>query len=98
LLVASAGTSNEVYAVENGDAEDAYAAVDTFEFVEAQYTTDFLIETFGATISFRDAANDWGDDKALPVGMHSLDFIHYGVRIQNRGAGDVCDYEITTYR
>ncbi len=98
LLVASAGTASEVYAVENGNAPDAYNAGSTFEFAVAQYTTDLLIETFGATISFRNAAGVWGDDKALPVGMASIDFIHYGVRIQNRVALSVCVYEITTYR
>lgn len=97
ILVASAGTSSEVYAVENGNAPDAYNAGSTYDFAIAQYTTDLLIETFGATISFRNAAGVWGDDKALPVGMHSIDFIHYGVRIQNRTGGSVCVYEITTY-
>lgn len=98
LHVAAAGTSMEVYSVESGDAEDAFAAADTFEFVNAQYVTDFLIETFGATIQWRNALNDWGDNKSLPVGAFSIELIHYGVRIQNRGAGNVCDYEITTYR
>lgn len=98
LHVAWAGTAMEVYAVENGNAPDAYNAGSTFEFVEAQYVTDLLIETFAATISLRNAAGVWGDDKALPVGMHSIDFVHYGVRIQNRVALSVCVYEITTYR
>lgn len=98
LLVASSGGAFEIYAVENGAAPDAYNAGSTYEFVLAQYTTDFLIETNGATISFRDAAGVWGDAKAMPVGGHSIDFIHYGVRIQNRVALAVSDYEITTYR
>ena len=97
LLVAAAGTSMEIYAVENGNAPDAYNAGSTFEFVAAQYVTDLLIETFGATISFRNAAGVWGDNKALPVGAYSIDLIHYGVRIQNRVALSVCAYEITTY-
>ncbi len=98
LLVAAAGTSYEIYAVENGNAPDAYDAGSTFEFVEAQYTTDLLIEAFDATISFRNAADVWGDAKALPVGGYSIDFIHYGVRIQNRVGAAVAVYEITTYR
>jgi hypothetical protein len=98
LLVAAAGTSMEEYAVERGDAEGAYAAVDTFEFVEAQYVTDFRIEDFEAEIQFRNVTGVWGDDKYMPVGAHSLDFIHYGVRIQNRVALEVSNYEITTYR
>ncbi len=98
ILVASAGTASEIYAVENGNAPDAYDAGSTFELAEAQYTTDFLVETFAATISFRNAAGVWGDNKALPVGAYSIDFIHYGVRIQNRVALSVSVYEITTYR
>lgn len=98
LLVAAAGTSMEVYAVETGDAEDAYAAADTFEFVDAQYLTDIMIETHPAQISFRNAAGIWGDDKIILVGAASIDFLHYGIRVQNRGAGNVADYEITTYR
>lgn len=98
LLVAAAGTSMEIYAVETGDAEDAYAAADTFEFVDAQYLTDIIIETHPAQISFRNAAGIWGDDKIILVGAVSIDFLHYGIRVQNRGAGNVADYEITTYR
>ena len=97
LMVATAGTSNEVYAVENGNAPDAYNAGSTFEFLLAQNVTDFLIETNDATISFRNLNGVWGDDKALPVGGYSIDLINYGVRIQNRVALAVCAYEITIY-
>ncbi len=97
LLAVTGGVSYEVYAVENGNAPDAYNAGSTFEFVVGQYCTDLLIETFAATISFRNQAGVWGNDKALPVGMYSIDFINYGVRIQNRVALSVCVYEITTY-
>ncbi len=98
LFVAAAGTSMEAYYVENGNAPDAYNVGSTFEFTQAQYVTDFLIETFAATISFRNALGVWGDDKAIPVGAVSLDLIHYGVKIQNRTALSVSVYEITTYR
>lgn len=98
LLVAASGTAMEGYDVENGDAPDAYDAGSTYEFDDAQYVTDFLIETFGATVSFQNAVGDWGDDKAIPVGAVSLDLIHYGVRIQNRVALSVAAYEITVYR
>jgi hypothetical protein len=98
LLVAASGTSMETYAVERGDAEGAYVVADTFEFVEAQYVTDFIIEDFEAEIQFRNVTGVWGDDKYMPVGAHSIDFIHYGVRIQNRVALEVSNYEITTYR
>ena len=98
LLVAMAGGAAEVYAVENGNAPDAYNAGSTFEFALAQYTTDILVETNGATIAFRNSLLAWGDDKAVPVGMASIDFIHYGIRIQNRVALAVAAYEITTYR
>ncbi|MQY78377.1 MAG: hypothetical protein GH151_04160 [Bacteroidetes bacterium] len=39
----------------------------------------------------------WLPDKTLPVGMHCIEFIHYGVRIHNREDGDDCKYEITCY-
>lgn len=97
LLVAAAGTSMEVYLVESGAAPGVYDAGSTFEQVNAIYVTDFLIETNDATISFRNAAGIWGDDISLPVGFHSKDFIHYGVRIENRAA-PVADYEIVMYR
>ncbi|MBA7548028.1 hypothetical protein ES705_40474 [subsurface metagenome] len=98
LHVAVAGVSYEIYVVENGNAPDAYDVGSTYESANAQYVTDFLIETFGATISFRNAAGVWGGGKALPVGFHSIEFINYGVRIQNRVGASVCEYEITTYR
>ncbi len=98
LLVAAAGTSMEVYDVENGNAPDAYNAGNTYEQAQAIYTTDILVETFASTISFRNAAGVWGDDKAVPVGFTSIDFIHYGIRIQNRVALSVAVYEFTLYR
>lgn len=98
LLVAAAGTSMEEYSVESGDAPDAYNAGSTYEFDDAQYVTDFLIEEKDATVSFKDELGDWGDDKAIPVGAVSLDLIHYGVKIQNRVGAAVATYEITTYR
>ncbi len=98
LLVAMAGGAAEIYAVENGNAPDVYNGGSTFIFGDAQYTTDILVETNDATVSFRNAALVWGDDKAIPIGMASIDFIHYGIRIQNRVALSVAVYEITTYR
>ena len=98
LHVASAATAMEVYLVENGNAPDAYNAGSTFEQANAIYTTDFLIETFDATISFRNSAGVWGDDMAVPVGYFSKDLIHYGVRIQNRVALSVSAYEISMFR
>ncbi len=98
LLTASAGTASEIYVVENGNAPDAYNAGNTYDQVNAIYATDILIENFGATISFRNAAGVYGNNKALPVGMHSIDFINYGIRIQNRDALSVAVYEFTLYR
>ncbi len=98
LLVAMAGGAAEIYAVENGNAPDAYDGGSTFAFADAQYTTDILVETNDATVSFRNVALVWGDDKAIPIGMASIDFIHYGIRIQNRVGAAVAEYEITTYR
>ena len=98
LLVAAAGTSMEIYHVEDGNAPDAYDAPNTYEQADAIYTTDILIEDFAAEISFRNLAGVWGDDKTIPIGFASIDFIHYGIRIQNRNAGDVAAYEFTFYR
>jgi len=98
LHVAASGTSMEIYVVENGNAPDAYNAGSTYESVDAIFISDVLVETNDATISFRNAAGVWGNDKAVPVGMASIDFTHYGVRIQNRVAAAVAAYEITTYR
>jgi len=98
LRVATVGTAFELYEVENGNAPDAYDAPNTFEYADAVYMTDCLIETFGATISFRDEGGLWGDGKALPVGFYSFDFLHYGIRIQNRVALSVSVYEFTIYR
>lgn len=98
LYVASAGVAYEIYTMQSGDAEGTYAGADTFEFDDPQYVTDLLVEDYDAEISFRNQALDWGDNKIIPVGFASIDFIHYGVRIQNREALEVCNYEITTYR
>ena len=56
------------------------------------------METNDATIQFRNLAGVWGDNIPLPVGFHSKDFIHYGIRIQNRVALAVGAYEIVMYR
>jgi len=98
LLVAAAGTSMEIYLVENGNAPDVYDAPNTYDQVEPIFCTDILIETFDATISFRNLAGIYGDDRAVPVGFTSIDFIHYGIRIQNRVALSVAAYEFTLYR
>lgn len=98
LLSASAGTSNEIYEVNAGAAPNAYNAGSTYEYVLAQYVTDILVETNDATISFRNVNGVWGNDKSIPIGFASIDFIHYGIRIQNRVAAAVADYEITSYR
>lgn len=98
LRVATVGIAYEVYDVNAGNAPDAYDAPNTFEYTDAQYVTDVLVETFGATISFRDRTGAWGDNKACPVGFYSFDFIHFGVRIQNRVALSVAVYEFTVYR
>jgi len=99
LLVAAAGTSMEIYAVEGElAAPDAYDAGSTFEQILPMYVTDILVETNDGTISFRNQAGVWGDDIALPVGFHSKDFIHYGIRFQNRVGAAVARYEIVMYR
>ena len=99
LHVAAAGTSMEVYNVEGElAAPDAYDGGSTFLQAVPIYITDILVETQDGTISFRNSAGVWGDDIALPVGFHSKDFIHYGIRFQNRVALAVARYEIVMYR
>ncbi len=98
MLVAASGTAMEIYQVEEGAGPDAYNVGSTYETDVANYVTDLLIETFDATVSFRNAAGVWGDDKSLLVGFASFDLIHYGIRVQNRVALSACAYEITLYR
>lgn len=98
LYVATAGVAFEVYAVENGTSLDAFNALHTYEQVHGQLVTDILIETHPAIISFRNQAHVWGDEKAIPVGVVSIDLVHYGIRVRNRNAGDNSVYEITMYR
>lgn len=98
LRVAVTGVGYEVYETHAGAAPDAYDAGHTYASAIAVQCTDCLIETFGATIEFCNQAGVWGDPKTLPVGFYSFDFVHYGVRIQNRVAASVCNFEFTFYR
>lgn len=98
LRVAIAGVPFEIYIISDGTAADAFAVPNIFEFGIAYNVTDFLIETHPAIISFQNQAATWLPEKILPVGMHSIDFINYGIRIRNRNAGDNSVYEITSYR
>ena len=97
LRVAFAGVPFEVYVIYNGTGADTYAAPNIIELAYASNVTDLLIETFPSTISFRNVNGVWLPDKAIPVGCHSIDFIHYGFRIRNRNAGDNTVYELTLY-
>ncbi len=98
LHVVSAGVPFEIYLVYSGGCLDAFAALNTEEFTDAYAVSDFLIETFPCIISFRNLAGTWLPEKVLPVGYHSIDFIHYGFRLRNRNAGSNSDYEVTVYR
>ncbi len=98
LHVVSAGVPFEAYLVYSGGCLDAFATLNTEEFTIAYSVTDFLIETFPCIISFRNLAGTWLPEKILPVGYHSIDFIHYGFRLRNRNAGSNSDYEVTVYR
>ncbi len=98
LRVVSAGVPFESYLIYSGTGAATYAADDTFEFNVAYNVTDFLIETNPCEISFRNLQGVWLPDKVLVVGYHSIDLIHYGIRIQNRAAGPNTTYEITVYR
>lgn len=97
LHVVSAGVPYETYFVASGTSDNLnYVAPHILESDTACNASDFLIETFPGIISFRNKQGVWLQDKSLPVGMHSIDFIHYGVRIKKTAAGDV-KYEITCY-
>jgi len=98
LRVVSAGVPFEEYLVITGTGADAYTAGNTTEYTVAYNVTDFLIETHPAKISFRNLQGVWLPDRSLPVGMHSIEFIHYGFKVRNRGAGNNTVYEITVNR
>ncbi len=98
LKVVSAGTPFEEYIVYSGTCDIDHDVYDTEELELAYNVTDFLIELHPVMISFRNLQGTWLDDKVLPVGYHSIDFIHYGFRIRNRAAPNAPDYEITIYR
>lgn len=98
LRVVSAGVPFESYIVFSGTGNVAYITANTKEYTVAYNVTDFLIETNPAIISFRNLQGDWLLDKILPVGYHSIDFIHYGVKIKNRNDPGDSTYEITVYR
>ncbi len=97
LHVVSAGVPFETYIVASGTSDNLnYIAPHILESDTACNASDFLIELFPGIISFRNKQGVWLPDKTLPVGMHSIDFIHYGVRIKKTAAGDV-KYEVTCY-
>jgi hypothetical protein len=98
LRVAVIGVGFEVYEVHAGNAPNAYNAGNTFITVIPSNVTDVIVEAFGATIEFMNQAGVWGDPKTLPVGFYSFDFVHYGIRIQNRIPASISVYEITLYR
>ena len=97
LHVVSAGVPFEHYLIAKGTClTEDYVAPHILESDDACNVTDFLIELFPGLVSFRNAQGTWLEDKTLPVGMHSIDFIHYGVRIKSTETGNV-KYEITCY-
>ncbi|MBA7524612.1 hypothetical protein ES705_16753 [subsurface metagenome] len=98
LKVVSAGTPFEEYIVFSGTGGADYAAPNIKTYEVAYNVTDILVESFPAIISFRNLQGVWLDPKVLPVGYHSIDFIHYGYQIKRRtDAGDT-DFEVTIYR
>jgi len=98
LRVVSAGVPFEAYLVFSGTGDTAYIAANIKEYTVAYNVTDFLIETNPAVISFRNLQGVWLLDKILPVGYHSIDFIHYGLKIRNRNDPGDSTYEVTVYR
>ncbi|MBA7713693.1 hypothetical protein ES703_122700 [subsurface metagenome] len=98
LRVVAAGVPFESYLVYSGLGNDLYIAANIKEFTVSYNVTDFLIETHPAIISFRNSLGTWQPDKSLPVGFHSIDFIHYGFKIKNRTGSSQTKYEVTIYR
>ncbi len=98
LRVVSAGTPFEYYDIFSGTSDDPYTAINTKEYSDAYNVTDFLIEAHPVKISFRNQSGVWLADKILLVGVHSIDFIHYGIKIKDRTPASNSIYEITSYR
>ncbi|GAI69356.1 unnamed protein product [marine sediment metagenome] len=98
LHVVTAGVPFEKYLVYPGTCNTDHDFYDSEEFEVAYNVTDFLIEAHPVMISFRNSQGTWLHDKVLPVGYHSIDFIHYGFRIRNRVDTEEPYYEITIYR
>lgn len=98
LIVASAGVPYEWMEVETDNAPDAWNVAQTYEYNEAVLMTDIDIEDFAAEIQFRNAADVWMDERRLRVGISSIDFIHYGIRIRNRVALSVAAFQIVVHR
>ncbi|MBA7608973.1 hypothetical protein ES703_16159 [subsurface metagenome] len=98
LRVVSAGVPFESYLVYSLDGNDDYIAANTKEFTIAYNVTDFLVETHPIKFSFKNLQGVWLPDKSLPVGMHSIDFIHYGFKLKNRTGSSNFKAEVTIYR
>lgn len=98
LWVASAGVPFEWMARHQGNAPNAWAVAQTYEYEEAILLTDFDIELFAVEIQFRNKAEVWMDERRLRVGISSIGFTHYGVRIRNRVPASVANFEIIVHR
>ena len=98
LRVVSAGVPFESYLVYSGTCDVDHSVYDSQVFSLAYNVTDFLIESHDVMFSFRNLQGVWLQDKVLIVGYHSIDFIHYGVKIKNRSGANNVAYEITVYR
>ena len=97
IKVADTGSGNSLYEVETGTAADVYDAGDTFEYAEARASWDFKLDTTPADISFQNSSGGWGSDIWLPAGNISIDFVAYGVKIQNHTASDNTVYQIVSW-
>jgi len=98
LHVASGGVSFEWMEVQTDNAPDAWNVAQTYEYAQAVMVTDFDLEDFAAEFQFRNHSGIWGPTKRLRVGISSIDFVHYGVRIRNRVGASVSAFQITVYR
>jgi len=98
LRVVSAGVPFESYLIYSLTGNDNYIAANTKASTLPYNVTDFLVETHPIKFSFRNLQGIWLQDKILPVGMHSIDFINYGFRLKNRNGGSNFVCEVTIYR
>lgn len=98
LRVAMTSSGLEEYTQVNGSASDTFAAADTYKYSDSRSRWDIMIENNDAIIQFRNPQNTaWQGNIVLLTGIHSIDLTTSGIRVKNRVAGSVTDYQIVSY-